>query len=143
MAQHGAGTIVTSLDADGLLEAFHRLYVVVVNVGFGIEHGVDGLEATFEIGHQHFDGGVGVFVTDRADGGGPDGGSPVGELIAGDGRYHTVLKIHLGHGIGHSGWFGDIVFSGPAGLDRAEITRAGADIAQNHHRGGAARPTFP
>ncbi len=28
------------------------------------------------------------------------------------------------------------------GLDRAEIARARADFAQNHERGGAARPAF-
>ena len=36
----------------------------------------------------------------------------------------------------------EVELGGPAGLDRAEITGPRADVAQDHHRGGAAGPAF-
>src|SRR5690606_33927874 len=142
VAQHGTRAVVTGLHAHGLLQAFDGFDVVVVNVGLGVEHGVDLIHAALEVGHKHLDGRIRIAVTHGADGRRPDAGAAIGEFIAGDGRDDAVLEIHLGHGVGDTGRFGDVVFGRPAGLNRAEIAGAGADVAQNHDRGSAARPAF-
>ncbi len=53
-----------------------------------------------------------------------------------------MAQSHLGHGIGHASGFAEIKLGGASGLDRTEIAGARADVAEDHHRGGAARPAF-
>ena len=100
------------------------------------------MEFALPIGREDFDGGLGVTVADGADGGGPDGGAAVGEFVAGDGSDHAMAQAHFGDGIGDTGGFAEVEFRGAAGLDGAEITGARADVAEDHHRGGAAGPAF-
>jgi hypothetical protein len=142
VAEDGAGAVVAGLDADGFLEAFDGLEVVVKNIGLGVEDEVEEVGLAFPVGGEDFDGGGGHAVADGADGGGPDGGTAVLEFIAGDGGDDTVAEVHLGDGFGDAGGFSEVVFGGAAGLDGAEITGAGADVTQNHEGGGAAGPAF-
>jgi len=140
--EDGAGAVVAGLDADGFLETFNGFQVVVKNVGLGVEDGVEVVELALPIGREDFDGGLGIAVADGADGGGPDGGTAIGEFVAGDGGDDAVAQAHFRDGIGDAGGFAEVEFRGAAGLDGAEITGARADVAEDHHGGGAARPAF-
>ena len=115
---------------------------MIEDVGSRLEHCVDVRQVALEVGHQDFDGGLRIAVTDGADRGGPDAGPAVGELIAGHAGDHDVAEIHAGHGIGHPRRFAEIQLRGPSGLDGAEVARPGTDVAEDHYRGGAARPAF-
>jgi len=141
--EDGARAFVAGLDADGFLEALDGFQVVVKNVRLGVEDGVEVVEFTLPIGREDFDGGLGVAVADGADGGGPDGGAAVGEFVSGDGSDHAMAQAHFSDGISNAGRFAEVEFRGAAGLDGAEITGARADVAEDHHGGGAAGPAFP
>ena len=110
------------MHAHGFLQAFDGFNVVVIDVGFRIEHRVDLVETTLEIGHEHLDRGVGIAVTHSPNGGRPDGGAAVREFIPGHRRDDTVLEVHLGDGVGNTGGFGHIILGGTTSLDRTEIT---------------------
>jgi hypothetical protein len=63
--------------------------------------------------------------------------------------YRTFLQnncllwaILLVLGLGYARGLVEVELRRAAGLDRAEIARARADVAQDHQRGGAARPAF-
>ena len=142
VAEDGAGAVVAGLHADGFLQAFDGLEVVVVDVGLGVEDDIDVLHVAFEIGHQNFDRGSGAAVLDGANRHRPDGGTTVGEFIAGDTGDDAVFEIHLRHGVGDAGGFAEVELCGTASLDRAEIAGARADVAEDHHGGGAAGPAF-
>ena len=142
VAEDGAGAVVAGLHADGFLQAFDGLEVVVVDVGLGVEDDIDVLQVAFEIGHQNFDRGSGAAVLDGTDGHRPDGGATVGEFIAGDTGDDAVFEIHLRHGVGDAGGFAEVELRGAASLDRAEIAGARADVAEDHHGGGPAGPAF-
>ncbi len=142
VAEDGDGAIPAGLDADLLLEASNGFDIVIQDVGFGVENDVNVLGVSFEVGDEDFDAGVGVAVADGADGGGPDGGAAVDQFVAGDGGDDAMFEAHFLHGFGDAGRFAEIEFGGAAGLDRAEIAGAGADVAENHHGRGAAGPAF-
>jgi len=142
VAKDGAGALVAGLDADGFLEAFDGLEVVVEDVGLGVEDDVDVGGVAFEVGREDLDGGPGVAVADGANGGGPDAGAAVGKLVAGDAGDDAVAKIHFRDGVGDAGGFAEVEFGRAAGGDRAEVAGARADVAEDHHGGGAAGPAF-
>ena len=93
--EHRQGTFVGGGFPDGLLEALDRFEVVVENVGIGVEDKVEGGEVALEIGSEHLDGNARVAVADRPYDVGPDLGSTILEVIAGDGGENTMLEIHL------------------------------------------------
>ena len=115
---------------------------MIVDVGLRIEHQIQVLEVPLEIRDQHLDRGRRVAVADGADRRGPDAGAAILQFVAGHARDDAVLQIHLRHGIGDAGGFAEIELRRTAGLDRAEIAGARADVAQNHHRGCAAGPAL-
>ena len=143
VAEHGEAALVAGLHADGLLEALDGLDVVVEDVGLGVEHGVEVVGAALPVGGEHLDGALRVAVLGGADGGGPDAGAAVLQVVAGDGGDDAVAEAHLGDGVGDAGGLAQIELGGAAGLDRAEIAGARADVAEDHHRGRAAGPAPP
>jgi hypothetical protein len=72
----------------------------------------------------------------------PDGGAAVGEFIS----IHTgddgMAQVHLGDGVADTHWLIQIERGRAAGGDVAEPAAAGADIAQDHQRGGASCPAL-
>ncbi len=140
--EHGAAAFVTGLHTHGFLQAFDGFEIVIKNVGFGVEHGVEIVEATFPIRSEHFDRAVGILVAHRADRGGPDRGATVFQFVAGNRGDHTVAQTHLGDGVGDASGFAEVELGGAAGLDRAEVAGARANVTEDHHRGRAARPAF-
>ncbi len=143
VAQHAAATIIARLHANRFLQTLNGFNVVVKNIRSGIEHEIDLIKVSLEVWHEHLNRAVRIFMLGRANGGGPDAGAAVGEVVAGDGGNHAMFESHFRDGISHAGRFPEVEFGGPAGLNRAEIAGTGADITQNHDRSGAARPAFP
>ena len=143
MAEDESGAIIAGLDADGLLQPFHCLDVVIEDVRLRVENGIQVGRPALQVGNEDLNAAMGTAVADRADGLRPDGGASVPELVAGDRGDHAVAEIHPGNRFGHPGGFSEINFAGPACLDRAEAAGTGADIAEDHDGGGAARPAFP
>jgi hypothetical protein len=68
---------------------------VIENVGAGVEHYVEVFLLSSEVSSEYFDCTLGGAVMDRADGGGPDPGASVFEVIARHGGDHGVLQIHF------------------------------------------------
>ena len=81
-------------------------------------------------------------MVNGADGSCPDGGSAVFQIVAGDGSDHGVLEVHSGDGLGHAGGLTNIEFGRSTCLNSTKGAGSGADVAQNHYRGGTARPAF-
>ena len=66
----------------------------------------------------------------------------VGQLVPGDARDDAVPQAHRGHRLGDAGGLAQVELGRAPGLDRAEIARARADVAQDHHGRRAPRPAF-
>ena len=123
-------------------EPRHRLGVVVVDLGGGVEHGADRLLAPLEIGDEHLDGAVGELRVDLADGLGEDVGAEVGEIVAVDRGDHRVLEIELGDCRGDAGRLLDVVRGRASVRDRAVGAVTRADVAEDHEGGGAMLPAL-
>lgn len=142
MTKHGTGAVVARLHAHRLLESLDGFEIVVVDVGSCLEHHVDQFEAPLEVWNKNFNGSLRIAVANGADGGCPDAGTAIGELIPGDACDDTVAESHLCHGIGDARGFAEIKFGRPAGLYRAKIAGSGADVSKDHHRRCSAGPAF-
>ena len=68
--------------------------------------------------------------------------SVVGEVVAVDARDHRVPEAHPGHRPRDAGGLERVVPRRLAGLDVAEAAAAGAGVAEDHERGGAALPAL-
>ena len=64
------------------LQAFYGFQVMVEKVGLGVQNDVEVIEITLEIRHQYFNGRIGVAMPDGSDGGGPDLGSAIRQVVA-------------------------------------------------------------
>ncbi len=136
------GAFVFGLGADFSVLRRDGFGVVVEDVGFGVEDGLEGVPFAAEIGDEDFDGGVGIFGADVADGFGPDLGAAVGEFVAVDGGDDAMLEFHEGDGFGDAAGLVEVERGRAAGGDVAEAAGAGADVAEDHDGGGAAGPAF-
>ncbi len=142
VAKDAARAVVAGLHAHRPLQALDRLHVVVEDVGPGVEHRVDVGRAPLEVGDEHLDRGRRVAVADRADRRRPHGRPAVGELVPGDARDDAVAQAHRGDGLGDPGGLAQVELGRTPGLHRAEVAGARADVAEDHHRRGAARPAL-
>ena len=95
-----------------------------------------------EVRREHFNGAFGHAVVNGADGGCPNGGPAVFQIVAGDGSDHGVLEVHSGYGFGHAGGFTHIEFGRSTSLNSAKGAGTSTNVAQNHDGGGTARPAF-
>ena len=75
-------------------------------------------------------------------------GAPTTESVAADGRmlwwyvYGPQGFVTWRLAFDRASGLTEVELGGAAGLDRAEVARARADVAQDHHGGGAARPAL-
>ena len=141
-AQELERALVLRLRADGLLQAGYGLDVVVENVGLGVEDGLEVLPAAFEIGDEDFDGGPGTCFMRGANGGGPDSGATVEELVARDGSDDRVLEAHEANRLGDATRLVVVKLGWAAGLHGTKAAAARADVAEDHDGGRFARPAF-
>ena len=91
------GAVVAGLPAAHPgMQAADGLDVVVEDVGPCCEHGLERvLLDTEEVGRQHLDGGIGNLVMQRPDDRRVLAGTPVGDVVAIDGRDDDVTEAHL------------------------------------------------
>jgi len=93
-------------------------------------------------GHEDFDGGRRIAVAHGADCRGPDARAAVRQLIARDTGDDDMTEVHPGHRVRHPRRLSEIQLCWTACLDGAEVAGARADVAEDHDRGGAARPAL-
>ncbi len=124
-------SLVVGISSDAVIEPGYGFGVVVEDIGAGFEHSVDGLGVAHEVGCEHFDGGSGEFTN------GQHAvveviGSPVVQVVSGDGSDDDVCESESLGGFGHSlGFIEFDRFGFPLG-DAAEATGPGADVAEDH-----------
>ena len=143
-AEDGERAVVAAAGvADGALQATHDLDVVGPHVGPGVDRRVDVVEVPAEVAEQRLDQDVGPELLQADDGSRDVRRAPVEEVVAIDHREDDVLKPQLGDGPRH--------VLGLAPVDRAarvarghgaEAAAAGADVAEEHQRGGPLGPAL-
>jgi hypothetical protein len=74
--------------------------VVIERGGPGVDDGLYCIAVALEVRSKHLDGALGDLVFYRLNGGGENGGSTVGELVAVYRRYDGVAEAHLLRGAG-------------------------------------------
>src|SRR6266487_3691674 len=74
-------TFVHGLWTDLLVESWHRLDVVVEDIGFRIDHHTQGIIDAFKVWCQDFHPAVRIQATDPANSSGKDGGSAILEFV--------------------------------------------------------------
>ena len=126
------------------MQAADGLDVVVEDLRPGGEHGAERflLDAE-EVGRQHLDARLGQLRLDRADRGREVAGAAVGHVVAVDGRDDDVLQLHLRSRLADTErleWVGRVL--GLAGVDVAVAAGAGARVAEDLERRGAATPAL-
>ena len=83
--EHPEGPVVAGPLADGLLEALHRLDVVVEDVRAGLHHGPQRLLLAVEVGDEHLDAHARASRARSARMvAANDAGAAVGQVVAGD-----------------------------------------------------------
>ena len=136
------GAMVFGLGADGAVESRDGFDVVVEDVGFLVEDELKGIPVAAEIGDEDFDAGAGGLEANLTDGFGPDACAAVGEFIAVDAGDDSVLEVHAADCVADAAGLVEVEGWGAAGGDVAEAAASGADIAEDHERGGTGGPAF-
>ena len=123
-------------DADGGLD------VVVQDVRSGVKHLLQSRPRPGEIRYKHLYAAVWIQVPDAVDATGEYKSSAVGEVVPVDGGDYAVTQTHGLHRLGQPRRLLQVNAGRTAGGHRAIVAAAGAYIAQDHERGGAAVPAF-
>ena len=139
--ENGQAHRVLALAAHVLLEPGDGLHVVVEDLGPGLQDDVDRLGPAVEVGGEHFDRGPGA-LADGQDALAEVLGAAVGQVVAGDGGDDDVPQAQAMAGLGQSVGLVEGDGLGMPAIDRTEAARAGADVAQDHERGGSPGPAF-
>lgn len=121
MAQYGARTVVTSLDAHWFLETLDGLDVVIKDIWRRIQDDIDVRGVALKIRCKDFDRSLGIAMADGADSGGPDARAAVVQFVARDARDDAVLEVHLRDGVSDASWFPEVELSGAAGGNCAKV----------------------
>src|SRR5690606_14181781 len=132
---------VLALAPDVSLKPGDGLQVVVEDLGGGGQDGVDGSGVAIEVGGEDLGDGSGA-PPDGEDATPDVAGAAVGQVVPGDGSDDDVLQAQSGAGLGQAV---GLVDRGGLGLppgDGAEAAGAGADLAEDHERGGLAGPAL-
>ena len=125
------------------VEAADGLDVVVEDLRHLVHHGAQRVVVALEVGGQHLDRGPGRQRPDRPNGRREHPGPAVGEVVAVDRGDHRVAQPHRRHGLPHAARLVPVdVAAAFAALHRAEGAGAGADVAEDHERGGAVPPAL-
>ena len=115
---------------------------MVEKVGLSVQHDVEVIEITLEVGNQYFNSRIGVAIPDGPYGGGPDLGSAITQVVAGYGSEYAMLEAHFENGIGNAGRFGQVKFGWFSSLNGAKAASSRADVAENHEGRSSPGPTF-
>ena len=128
---------------DRRIEPRHGFQVVVIDIGPG---GHDRLHRNrhfaSEIGSENFNRRVRRHITQCADDLDELACPAIGQIIAIDRSDDNVFQTHFRGRFGNMARFAAVHRARHAGLDVAERTGAGADIAQDHHGGVLFGPAF-
>ena len=95
-ANHLERTVVAGALAHRALQPLHGFNVVVKDVGGRLHHGEERLLAPVKVGNQHLDAGARGKATQLTNRLGEDAGAAVGKVVAGDARYHHMIKVERG-----------------------------------------------
>ena len=134
--------VVIALGPDAGEHATDGLDVVVERVRLGVHDLFESVAAALEVGNENLDLGVRHTAADLTDGLREDERPAVRQIVAVDRRDHGVAQSHLLHRVGHPDRLQEVYPLGLPGIDGAVGACAGADIAQDHERGGAAIPAL-
>src|SRR6266496_1087170 len=134
------GALVTPAVTGQLVEAWHRLGIVVEDIGDGVDHPLERLRLALKVRDQQLDA--------AARRGAPDGThrrrerarTAVGQIVAIDGSDDHVLEPELAHGEAHALRLLAILPHGLAVRHRAIAAVPRAGITQDHEGG---RRVFP
>ena len=108
-----------------------------------VDGGVDVVEVPAEIAEEGLDEEVRTQLVESRDRLGDVTGAAVEEVVAVDHGEDHVLQLHLGDGAGHVLRLAHVDGAARiAGGDGAEAAAAGADVPQEHDRGGALAPAL-
>jgi hypothetical protein len=108
--------------------------VVVEDIGSGVDHGLERLGLTLEVGNEQLDAARRRLAADGADGGGEDPRAAVGEVIAVHRGDHHVLQAEFPHGVPHALGLLTVLPGGLAMSHRAVPAVPRTDIAEDHER---------
>ena len=134
---------VVGAGAGLLVEARDGFEVVVEDVGRGLVEDVQGdIHAAAEVGHQHFDAGLGAGCAGGLDALDEVLGAAVTQVVPVDAGDHHVVEAHRGDGLGEVGRFVGVEGLGAAVAHVAERAAAGADVAHDHEGGRALAEAF-
>ena len=143
VAEEPERTRVTAAVPRGLVEALHRLGVVVQDVRPRVEHRLERRRASLEVGDQDLHAAARRVPAHRTDRRRPVRGAAVREVVTIDRRDHDVLEPELAHGPADPLGLLAILPDGRAVRDRAVAAVAGAHVAQDHERRGRVLPALP
>ena len=143
VAEEPERTRVTAAVPRGLVEALHRLGVVVQDVRPRVEHRLERRRASLEVGDQDLHAAARRVPAHRTHRRRPVRGAAVREVVTIDRRDHDVLEPELAHGPADPLGLLAILPDGRAVRDRAVAAVAGAHVAQDHERRGRVLPALP
>ena len=139
ISQHA---LVAAAGARLLVQARHRLGVVVVDLGARLEHGANGVLLPLEVGDEHLDRAARELRVDLADGLGEDVRAEVRQVVAVHRGDHGVPQVQLGDGLRDARRLLDVVRRRAPVRDGAVGAVARADVAEDHERGRAVLPAL-
>ena len=124
-------------------QAMHGLDVVGDDLGTGLNHLLQVVHHTLEVGNQNLDLGLRREATGLQDAVGEVSRSRIFDVISVHGGDDDVVEVHLGNGRGQVMGLERVQRSGIFGsLDGAEPAAARTGVSHDHERGGSATPAL-
>src|SRR2546425_27368 len=133
---------IAGLRPDARVEPLHGLDVVVQDLRFLVEDGVERAGVADEVGDEHLDGRAGRLAPDLPDRRREERGAAVRELVAVDARDDGVAERHVRDGRTDARGLALVDDARPAGLHGAEAARPRARVAKDHERRGPRAPAL-
>ena len=116
---------------------------MIQNIGLGIENNLQGFVEPLEVGDQYFHPATRREFANLANGFGENASSAQVIVIAIHTGHDGMLQAECGHGFSDPSWFVPLDRTRFALGDGAKSATPGANIAQQHERGGAVIPALP
>src|SRR5436305_1966855 len=140
--EHLERTLVDGLRAHALVQPGNGFDVMIENIGPGIDHDLQRVIDTLEIGRQYFDFTIGVETANPTDSSGENGSAAIFEFVTVDRGDHSMAQGHLLHRFGDTFRFLPVKANWATGLYSAKAAAACADAPQYHECGGFVAPAF-
>ena len=134
--------LVAAAVARELVEARHRLGVVVEDVRRGVDHDLEGFWLALEVGDQQLDAAAGRETPERPHRRREGARPAVGQVVTVHRRDDDVLEAELAHGAPHALRLLAVLPDGLAVRDRAVAAVPRADVAQDHEGRGRIFPAL-